>query len=86
MDNGYVIIRILNQEKIELYYFSQMNNSIHNYPVCFVVCLKSCNQIFILLSIFVNVQQFCTYHKLYLGQEIYKANLSLNLRQLYIQS
>nr|WGH13047.1 hypothetical protein [Echinothamnion sp.] len=87
IDNNYVVIRVLNQEKIEVYYFNQINNNnIYNYPICFITYFNYINQMFVILSIFVNIQNFSTYHKLYLGKEILSANLCINLKQLYIQS
>nr|YP_009393277.1 hypothetical protein [Symphyocladiella dendroidea]ARW61839.1 hypothetical protein [Symphyocladiella dendroidea] len=86
MDNSHVIVRIFNQEKIEVYYFHGISHYTYNYPVCFTVFFSSINQMFTLLSIFVNIQHLCTYHKLYIGKEVFKANLSINLQQLYIQS
>nr|YP_010850397.1 hypothetical protein QQP83_pgp135 [Lophurella caespitosa]WGH13246.1 hypothetical protein [Lophurella caespitosa] len=88
LDNSHVKIRILNQEKVEVYCFNQNDNkeNIYTYPVCFVIYFIDINRMFILLSMFVNVQQLCTSHKLYLGKEILRANICVNLEQLYIQS
>nr|YP_010851386.1 hypothetical protein QQP88_pgp136 [Echinothamnion hookeri]WGH14433.1 hypothetical protein [Echinothamnion hookeri] len=87
-DNSYLIIRILNQKKVEIYCFNQTNSTenIYTYPVCFVTHFIDINRMFILLSMFINIQELCTYHKLYLGKEILRANICINLEQLYIQS
>nr|YP_010851189.1 hypothetical protein QQP87_pgp135 [Aphanocladia delicatula]WGH14234.1 hypothetical protein [Aphanocladia delicatula] len=87
IDNSYVIIRVINQEKIEVYYCDQMNDNkkIYNYPICFITDCNHINQMFVLLSIFVNIQKLSTHHKLYLGKEILSANISINLKQVYIQ-
>nr|YP_009398015.1 hypothetical protein [Gredgaria maugeana]ARW67201.1 hypothetical protein [Gredgaria maugeana] len=88
MDNSYVVIRVMNQEKIEVYYSNTMNDNknIYNYPICFITYCNHINQMFVLLSMFVNIQKLSTHHKLYLGKEILSANICLNLKQLYIQS
>nr|WGH13838.1 hypothetical protein [Lophurella pseudocorticata] len=88
IDNSYVIIRVLNKEKVEIYFFNQSDNNknIYTYPVCFVTYFIDINRMFTLLSMFINIQKLCTSHKLYLGKEILKANICINLKQLYIQS
>nr|WGH12850.1 hypothetical protein [Echinothamnion sp.] len=88
IDNNFVKICLHNQEKIEVYYFRQIcdNVNIYRYPICFTSYFNDTDQIFILLSIFIGIQQFCTYHKLYLGKEILRANICNKLQQLYIQS
>nr|YP_010851585.1 hypothetical protein QQP89_pgp135 [Echinothamnion hystrix]WGH14632.1 hypothetical protein [Echinothamnion hystrix] len=88
IDNSYFIIRILNQKKVEIYCFNKNDNNeyLYTYPVCFVTHFIDINRMFILLSMFIHIQQLCTYHKLYLGKEILRANICINLEQLYIQS
>nr|YP_010850991.1 hypothetical protein QQP86_pgp135 [Aphanocladia stichidiosa]WGH14037.1 hypothetical protein [Aphanocladia stichidiosa] len=88
IDNSYVMIRILNQEKVEIYCFNQINNNktIYTYPICFVTYCVDIDRLFILLSMSIIIQHLCTSHKLYLGKEILKANICTSLKQLYIQS
>nr|YP_009398219.1 hypothetical protein [Thaumatella adunca]ARW67405.1 hypothetical protein [Thaumatella adunca] len=87
MDNNYSLIRILNQEMIELCCFNNNYscNCIYHYPICFTVHFSSVYRMFVLLSIFSGTDLLSTQHKLYLGKEIFKAHLSIKLEQNYIQ-
>nr|ARW60571.1 hypothetical protein [Polysiphonia sp.] len=88
MDRNYLMISVFNQETIEAYYLYNCDSSknLYNYPVCFVVCFTKTNQMFKLLSNFSSIDNFSTEHKMYLGKEIFKAQIAIYLKQIYIQS
>nr|YP_009396369.1 hypothetical protein [Polysiphonia scopulorum]ARW65555.1 hypothetical protein [Polysiphonia scopulorum] len=88
MNSSYILIKVSNNEKIEVYYFNNGNrfSSIYNYPVCFFTYFKNIDQLFVVLSLFNGVNVLSTQHKLYLGKEIHKAQLSILMQQIYIQA
>lgn len=87
MDDTYIIVRVYNKKIVEIYYYDKSNQicSRKNYPVCFKVNLNSLSYIFMLLSLSSIFNSLSTQHKLYLGKEIFKAYVSANLNQVYIQ-
>lgn len=87
MDNSYALIRICNKKTIQVYYFLYSlyyNPTICKYPICFTA--NNSYLMFMLLSVH---KTFCslttTNHKLYLGKELYKAEISIQLNQEYVQ-
>nr|YP_009392649.1 hypothetical protein [Bostrychia tenella]ARW61211.1 hypothetical protein [Bostrychia tenella] len=86
MDTSYVLIRVYNQETIEVYYFkcnTYCNRTLYKYPICFTANNIHC--MFILISLHNEFIFLSTQHKLYLGKELYKAEISIQLNQQYIQ-
>nr|YP_009393486.1 hypothetical protein [Bostrychia simpliciuscula]ARW62048.1 hypothetical protein [Bostrychia simpliciuscula] len=86
MDTSYILIRIHNKKTIELHYFIcslYYNSIIYSYPICFTA--NSSYVMFILLSLHKSFHFLTTEHKLYLGKELYKAEISIQLNQKYIQ-
>nr|YP_009391820.1 hypothetical protein [Acrosorium ciliolatum]ARW59964.1 hypothetical protein [Acrosorium ciliolatum] len=87
IDNLYCLIKVLEGQKIELYCINNevnINISKYNYPLCFTA-FKS-NFIIELFCLYDNLNFLSTYHALYLGQELYKAEVSYAINQIYIQS
>lgn len=87
INTNYILIKIVDSYKIEVYYFNNSKNCsyIYQYPVCFVVNIKNVDQLFNLLSLFNRVNLLSTRHKLYLGKEICKAHTSSFTNQAFIQ-
>lgn len=87
INSNYILIHVANNQNVELYYFSYNHrlSTVYNYPICFVVCVRKIDQLFILLSLFNQINCLSTRHKLYLGKEIYKAKISTFANQIYIQ-
>nr|YP_009393891.1 hypothetical protein [Polysiphonia sertularioides]ARW62453.1 hypothetical protein [Polysiphonia sertularioides] len=87
MDNNYFILHVAKTKSIEIHYFSHTNSvsSSLYYPICFLISPIYISKINSLLSILSKLSQCSTSHKLYLGKEIYKAQIAINLNQLYIQ-
>ena len=84
MDNSYFLIRVMKNFSIELYYFSSIKKSyIYNYPICF--CANDINLIIDLLSLHDLINLISSTHLIYLGKELYKAQLSIFYNQIYIQ-
>nr|QCI04473.1 hypothetical protein [Antithamnion hubbsii] len=90
MDSFYCLVRIVLHEKIALYCIVKKDNfnywnksSIYLYPTCFTA--NSTNNIIKLLSLhdFFSISSF--EHALYLGKELYKAEIALIFKQIYIQ-
>lgn len=90
MDSFYCLVRIPLNEKISLYCI--YNNDTLNlrvktyslsYPICFTA--ESSEKIILLLSRHSIFTLFSINHALYLGKELYKAELSLLLKQYYLQ-
>lgn len=86
MDNSYFIIRIVNKRVIEIHYCEYKDYLKKNsYPVCFYIYLHDFDIIISLLMKYIKVTNCSTEHKVYLGKEIFKAQISCNLHQQYIQ-
>nr|YP_009395959.1 hypothetical protein [Dasya naccarioides]ARW65145.1 hypothetical protein [Dasya naccarioides] len=84
MDNGYFLIRVIKNFSIELYYFSSVkNNYIYKYPICF--CANDIYLIIDLISLHDLINTISFTHLIYLGKELYKAELSIFYNQIYIQ-
>jgi len=86
MDNFYCLIRITSEHIISLYYFPINHNVLGNtMPTCFTA--KTANAMFELISSYrFFSKQISINHALYLGQELYKAEIALKLGQKYIQN
>nr|YP_009392021.1 hypothetical protein [Periphykon beckeri]ARW60369.1 hypothetical protein [Periphykon beckeri] len=87
MDKSYILINILTCNKIEVRYFNNVcqEDNTYKYPTCFITYSSYINELLMLVSIYVNIQELSTYHKLYLGREIIKAGFCVNLQQIYLQ-
>nr|YP_010937641.1 hypothetical protein RMF01_pgp129 [Palisada intermedia]WKW95755.1 hypothetical protein [Palisada intermedia] len=86
MDQSYLIIRIDNQQNIELHYFFFSSIKLkYNYPTCITIHCDKLNSCFSLVSLCYCFNILSTSHKLYIGSEIFKAYLSVKLSQSYIQ-
>jgi len=89
MDNFYCLIKIINNtEKIEIYCFRHFikisdNKTFNSYPLCFTA--YDFNSIFLLLSLHYLLNLLSLPHILYLGKELFKAELALFSEQIYIQ-
>lgn len=86
IDNVYCLIKIIQKKFIELYIIKSkviVNNHAYNYPLCFIGI--NCNLILKLLSLHDNLSLLSFNHALYIGKELYKAEISLIINQIYIQ-
>lgn len=84
MDCSYFLIRVVKNFSIELYYYSsKKNNYIYNYPICF--CANDIHLIIDLLNLHDFINMISSTHLIYLGKELYKAELSIFFNQIYIQ-
>lgn len=86
MDNCYCLIRIVPNRTIVVYYFDiNKNISRKINPICFTN--KSANYLYYLLCSHKYIsQQISLNHALYLGQELYKAEIALIFGQVYVQN
>nr|YP_009398869.1 hypothetical protein [Cliftonaea pectinata]ARW68135.1 hypothetical protein [Cliftonaea pectinata] len=87
MDRNYFIICASSKNLIELHYFKYDITKILRscrYPTCFTA--NSSSIIFYLMSLHSSCNVLSTQHKLYLGKEIFKLEISIKLNQLYIQN
>ncbi len=89
MDNTYCIIRNIYNKKIELCIYDIIENNINintiylKYPIC---CTASnTRQLFHLLNLIEKVAFLSPQHILYIGKELYKAEISVLIHQKYIQ-
>nr|YP_009295358.1 hypothetical protein BI108_pgp037 [Dasya binghamiae]AOH77370.1 hypothetical protein [Dasya binghamiae] len=88
MDKFYCLIRVIKKKRIELYCFRRLNNIddnsfIYTYPICFTAnSFKTITYLFNLHNI---INMLSINHILYLGKELFKAELSLFSHQIYIQ-
>nr|YP_010951498.1 hypothetical protein RU987_pgp143 [Laurencia catarinensis]WMP12437.1 hypothetical protein [Laurencia catarinensis] len=86
MDKSYLIIRIDEQQNIELHYFFISSMKIkYNYPTCITVHFDKLKSCFSLVSLCYCFNMLSTSHKLYIGAEVFKAYLSVKFSQHYIQ-
>lgn len=86
MDNLYFLIRVSSNQLIELYCIKySLNNLNYNYiyPICFTA--STSKNILYLLNFHKLVNYISIYHALYLGRELYKAEIALFTKQKYIQ-
>lgn len=91
MDSFYCLVRIILNKKLSLYCFNYVLSQNINtkkiitlYPICFTA--KSSYNIMKLLSLYSTVSLISVSHISYIAIELYKAELSLVLEQLYIQN
>ncbi len=87
MDNNYFLLRISVYNKLEVYFY---NLKLYKYcsliyPICFNLSLIQYDQVVWLLSLCKPLDECSTSHKLYLGKEIFKAQLAIHLQHCYIQ-
>jgi len=87
VDNNYFILRasVKNQLQIYFYNIKSCNYWNLNYPICFNMSLNKYHQAIYLLSVCKLVHECSTSHKFYLGKEIFKAQLAIKLKHVYIQ-
>nr|YP_010726434.1 hypothetical protein P4D33_pgp137 [Hypnea spinella]WDY84909.1 hypothetical protein [Hypnea spinella] len=83
MDHSYCLIRITKNFNISLYLFFA-KNKMPNYPIC--ITSRKSNIIYYLMSLHHYFSFFSCEHYLYLGKELYKAELALIFNQEYIQN
>lgn len=95
MDSIYCLIKIKYNQYIELRIYSPNDLSAnkktsstrliykYSYPLCFTA--SNSKILFILLSYYNRLNVLSYSHLLYLGKEIYKAEVALQLGQVYIQ-
>nr|YP_008144696.1 hypothetical protein [Grateloupia taiwanensis]AGO19819.1 hypothetical protein [Grateloupia taiwanensis] len=89
MDDFYCLIRLQKNRTISLCLFESIQNNIKNYnknvyPICFTAV--SADSMYILLSKHDLVKKLSMNHVLYIGQELYKAELSVIFDQSYVQN
>nr|YP_010985820.1 hypothetical protein RMF00_pgp199 [Grateloupia asiatica]WOL36738.1 hypothetical protein [Grateloupia asiatica] len=89
MDNFYCLIRLQKNKVILLFLFESIQSGVENYnkkvyPICFTAV--SADLMYILLSKHNLLKKFSINHILYIGQELYKAELSILFNQLYVQN
>lgn len=91
MDSCYCLVRIILNKKLSLYYLNfksscKISYKVKkiDYPICFTA--KSAENILKLLSLHSYFDLISINHAFYLGIEVYKAELSLFLKQIYIQN
>ena len=81
MHNSYCLIRLISSRFLSLFLFKKINDS--GYPICLFA--SSSNSIYQLIAIHDVYQGISIDHCLYLGRELYKAELTAELGQLYVQ-
>ena len=91
MNSFYCLVRIILNKKIALYCFHCKVPQITDYnisniscPICFTA--KSFSKMIQLLSVHSCFNSITLSHMSYLAIELYKAELSLSLNQVYIQN
>nr|YP_009244093.1 hypothetical protein Gele_080 [Gelidium elegans]AMK96335.1 hypothetical protein Gele_080 [Gelidium elegans] len=81
MDQKYCLIRATQKNRqIIMYYYDK---SISGYPVCFISYQSAL--IYRLLDLYNDSSNLSITHLLYIAKELYKAELSLYFKQVYIQ-
>lgn len=86
IDDVYCIIKISKSKIIELYiieYLLHNHNCHDSYPLCFMS--DNSSLIIQLLNLYDDIALLSIQHALYLGQEVYKADIALITNQIYIQ-
>nr|YP_009397815.1 hypothetical protein [Sonderella linearis]ARW67001.1 hypothetical protein [Sonderella linearis] len=86
MDQNYNIICIGQNKFIELYYFN-FNTCYDTEIILYPVCFSAANTylLFNLISLYNKFNIISTNHKLYLGKELFKAEVAIKINQIYIQ-
>jgi hypothetical protein len=91
MDSFYCLVRIILNKKLSLYCFNYTSSKYVGEktknvycPICFSA--KSSKNLIRLFSLHYCYHFISINHAFYLGQELYKAELSLILNQIYIQN
>nr|YP_009399679.1 hypothetical protein [Digenea simplex]ARW69498.1 hypothetical protein [Digenea simplex] len=87
MNDNYCLIRTYTSKIIEFryYFINNFMNNEYRYPICFTISFINLNQLFYILSLCSVFDNLSTRHKLYIGKELFKASISVNLKQHYIQ-
>lgn len=87
MDDNYFVLRISVNNQLRIYFYNITSYKYLNlkYPICFNLSLNQDHQATYLLSICRLVHECSTSHKFYLGKEIFKAQLAIKLKHIYIQ-
>nr|YP_010485072.1 conserved hypothetical plastid protein [Hypnea cervicornis]UVW80766.1 conserved hypothetical plastid protein [Hypnea cervicornis] len=80
MDCNYCLISITQKLNISLYLFFSKDN----YPIC--ITARRSNDIYHLMSLHKSFDFLSIEHCLYLGRELYKAELALVFNQEYVQN
>nr|YP_010904238.1 hypothetical protein REQ04_pgp138 [Catenella fusiformis]WCH57489.1 hypothetical protein [Catenella fusiformis] len=83
MDNSYCIIQLTSNTNISLYSFFLSKNRTNNYPLCLTA--STAEAIYYLMSLHKYFAYLSFSHHLYLAKELYKAELALIFKQIYIQ-
>lgn len=81
MDSYYCLIKLKSSSAIVMYLFH--NHNLLKYPLCIIS--DSSNVMHQLINSHDIFMQLSVSHILYLGQELYKAEVSLQFKQHYIQ-
>nr|YP_009774119.1 conserved hypothetical plastid protein [Caulacanthus okamurae]QIZ74736.1 conserved hypothetical plastid protein [Caulacanthus okamurae] len=82
MDYNYCLIYSNFNNNISLFFFPTRNN-FRIYPIC--ITAKQAKNIYSLIILHSNFDNLSVSHCLYLGQELYKAELALFFKQSYVQ-
>lgn len=85
ISNAYFVIKVRNQNFITVSYFSGIGNLETGYvqiDFCGTSCQRICELIYFHIPIYNNIS--CD-HALYLGRELYKAEMCMIMQQSYIQ-
>nr|YP_009546554.1 hypothetical protein [Gelidium kathyanniae]AYO27902.1 hypothetical protein [Gelidium kathyanniae] len=81
IDQKYCLIRATQKDQqIIMYYY---DHSISNYPICFTSYQSVL--IYKLIYLYDGFSILSIFHLLYIAKELYKAELSLYFKQVYIQ-
>nr|YP_009244292.1 hypothetical protein Gvag_079 [Gelidium vagum]AMK96534.1 hypothetical protein Gvag_079 [Gelidium vagum] len=82
IDQKYCLITAIQEDQqIIMYYYDY---SASDYPICFT-SYQSSVLIYKLIYLYDDLNTLSIVHLLYLAQELYKAELSLYFKQIYIQ-
>nr|QVY58233.1 hypothetical protein [Eucheuma denticulatum] len=83
MDKYYCLIQVKTNYGVSMYFFC-LNKNMSQYPIC--ISATSSQILYDLISLHYYLHHLSVVHYLYLGKELYKAELALYFQQEYIQS
>nr|QVY58435.1 hypothetical protein [Kappaphycus striatus] len=83
MDSHYCLIQVNINYGISIYFF-YLDKNINQYPIC--ITATSSRVLYYLISLHYYFRYLSVMHYLYLGKELYKAELALYFQQEYVQS
>lgn len=83
MDDSYCTIQLIDNVDISLYFFLLRSHT-SNHPIC--ITSAKAETIYYLISLHKSFSGLSLSHYLYLGRELYKAELCLILEQNYVQN